>query len=98
MRTRRIIAKPFCNLVYFERDLPPARRGKDSKVLIVAPMAGHYLTLLRGTVRDILPDHEVYVTEWRDARRVPRSAGPSTSTTTSTTSLNYKAFPGRPRM
>ena len=75
VRTRRIIAKPFCNLVYFERDLPPARRGKDSKVLIVAPMAGHYPTLLRGTVRDILPDHEVYVTEWRDARRVPRSAG-----------------------
>ena len=51
VRTRRIIAKPFCNLVYFERDLPLARRGKDSKVLIVAPMAGHYPTLLRGTVR-----------------------------------------------
>jgi poly(3-hydroxybutyrate) depolymerase len=76
VRTRRVIAKPFCNLVYFERDLPPARRRKDSKVLIVAPMAGHYPTLLRGTVRDMLPDHEVYVTEWRDARRVPRSAGP----------------------
>jgi poly(3-hydroxybutyrate) depolymerase len=76
VRTRRIIAKPFCNLVYFERDLPLARRGKDSKVLIVAPMAGHYPTLLRGTVGDMLPDHEVYVTEWRDARRVPRSAGP----------------------
>ena len=76
VRTRRIVAKPFCNLVYFERDLPPARRRKDSKVLIVAPMAGHYPTLLRGTVRDMLPDHEVYVTEWRDARRVPRSAGP----------------------
>jgi poly(3-hydroxybutyrate) depolymerase len=76
VRARRAIAKPFCKLVYFERDLPPARRRKDSKVLIVAPMAGHYPTLLRGTVRDMLPDHEVYVTEWRDARRVPRSAGP----------------------
>jgi poly(3-hydroxybutyrate) depolymerase len=74
--TRRIIAKPFCNLVYFERDVSPAHRRKDSKVLIVAPMAGHYPTLLRGTVRDMLTDHEVYVTEWRDARRVPRSAGP----------------------
>jgi poly(3-hydroxybutyrate) depolymerase len=39
-------------------------------------MAGHFPTLLRGTVRDMLPDHEVYITEWRDARRVPRSAGP----------------------
>ncbi|HKA64158.1 MAG TPA: polyhydroxyalkanoate depolymerase [Methyloceanibacter sp.] len=76
VRRRRIIAKPFCNLVYFERDLPLARRRKDSKLLIVAPMAGHFPTLLRGTVRDMLPHHEVYITEWRDARRVPRSAGP----------------------
>ena len=75
VRERRLIAKPFCNLVYFERDLPPARRRKDNKVLIVAPMAGHFPTLLRGTVRDMLPDHEVYVTEWEDARRVPRAAG-----------------------
>jgi len=43
--------------------------------LIMAPMAGHFPTLLRGTVRDMLPHHEVYITEWRDARRVPRSAG-----------------------
>jgi poly(3-hydroxybutyrate) depolymerase len=76
VRTRRLIAKPLCNLVYFERDLSQARRSKDSKVLIVAPMAGHFPTLLRGTVRDMLPDHEVYITEWRDARRVPRAAGP----------------------
>ena len=76
VRPRRIVAKPFCNLVCFERDLPLARRRKDSKLLIVAPMAGHYPTLLRGTVRDMLPDHEIYVTEWRDARRVPRAAGP----------------------
>jgi len=76
VRPRRIIAKPFCNLVYFERELPLARRRKDSKLLIVAPMAGHYPTLLRGTVRDMLPGHDVYVTDWRDARRVPRAAGP----------------------
>jgi poly(3-hydroxybutyrate) depolymerase len=76
VRTRRLIAKPLCNLVYFERDLSQARRSKDSKVLIVAPMAGHFPTLLRGTVRDMLPDHEVYITEWRDARRVSRAAGP----------------------
>src|SRR6476660_5066294 len=42
VRTLRIIAKPFCNLVYFERDIPASRRPKDSKLLIVAPMAGHY--------------------------------------------------------
>ena len=39
-------------------------------------MAGHFPTLLRGTVRDLLPHHEVYVTEWQDARRVPRVGGP----------------------
>lgn len=75
VRERTIIAKPFCNLLHFERDLSPARRRKDSKVLIVAPMAGHFPTLLRSTVRDMLPGHEVYITEWEDARRVPRAAG-----------------------
>jgi len=75
--TRRTIAsRPFCNLVHFERDLPPAERKKAPKVLVVAPMAGHFATLLRGTVRDLLPDHDVYVTEWLDARFVPRAAGP----------------------
>src|SRR5262249_37019560 len=76
VRPRRIVAKPFCNLVCFERDLPLARRRKDSKLLIVAPMAGHYPTLLRGTVRDMLTDHEMYVTEWREARRGPPAPGP----------------------
>jgi poly(3-hydroxybutyrate) depolymerase len=52
------------------------RRHKDPKILLVAPMAGHFSTLLRGTVRDLLPHHEVYVTEWQDARFVPRVAGP----------------------
>ena len=76
VRARMIYAKPFCNLVHFERDLPPSRAKKDPKVLVVAPMAGHFATLLRGTVRDLLPDHDVYVTEWQDARFVPRAAGP----------------------
>ena len=52
------------------------RRLSDPKILIVAPLAGHFPTLLRGTVRDLLPDHEVYVTEWQDARFVPRADGP----------------------
>ncbi|MDJ0513203.1 MAG: polyhydroxyalkanoate depolymerase [Methyloceanibacter sp.] len=70
-----ILAKPFCNLVHFQRDLPPAVQKKDPKVLLVAPMAGHFATLLRGTARDLLPDHDVYITEWIDARFVPRVAG-----------------------
>ena len=75
VRERTVMVKPFCNLVHFERDVPASRRRKDNKVLIVAPLAGHFPTLLRSTVRDMLPDHEVYVTEWEDARRVPRTAG-----------------------
>ncbi len=73
---RTLVTKPFCNLVYFERDLSARRRNKDPKLLIVAPMAGHFPTLLRGTVRDLLPHYEVYVTEWQDARFVPRADGP----------------------
>jgi poly(3-hydroxybutyrate) depolymerase len=73
---RFLISKPFCNLIHFERDVSIWRRRRDPKLLIVAPLAGHYPTLLRGTVRDLLPDHEVYVTEWQDARFVPRAAGP----------------------
>jgi poly(3-hydroxybutyrate) depolymerase len=76
VRERTIISKPFCKLVHFERDVSRWRRMKDSKLLIVAPLAGHYPTLLRGTVRDLLPYYEVYVTEWQDARFVPRSEGP----------------------
>ncbi len=76
VRERTLISKPFCNLVHFEREVPRWRRRKDPKVLVVAPMAGHFSTLLRGTVRDLLPHHEVYVTEWQDARFVPRAAGP----------------------
>lgn len=74
VRQRTVLTKPFCNLIHFERDLPGSR-GKDPKVLVVAPMAGHFPTLLRGTIRDLLPDHDVYVTEWQDARFVPRAEG-----------------------
>jgi poly(3-hydroxybutyrate) depolymerase len=73
---RTIIEKPFCKLIRFERDVSRWRRLTDSKILIVAPLAGHYPTLLRGTVRDLLPDHDVYLTEWQDARFVPRGKGP----------------------
>jgi len=72
---RTVLSKPFCDLVHFARDVPATRKN-DPKVLVVAPMAGHFATLLRGTVRDLLPDHDVYVTEWLDARFVPRADGP----------------------
>ncbi|MAY61935.1 MAG: polyhydroxyalkanoate depolymerase [Rhizobiales bacterium] len=63
-------SKPFCNLVHFRRDLPAGHRP-DPKILLIAPMSGHYATLLRGTVETLLPKAEVYVTDWVDARMVP---------------------------
>ncbi len=73
--TERIVWKrPFCNLIHFERDLP-ANRRPDRKLLIVAPMSGHYATLLRGTVETLLPHAEVYITDWTDARTVPLTEG-----------------------
>lgn len=69
-------SKPWCDLLHFERDHDAllAARGTDipdPKVLFIAPMSGHYATLLRGTVEAFLPDHEVYITDWADARTVP---------------------------
>ena len=73
--TERVVwSKPFCNLIHFQRDVPSGRRT-DPKLLIVAPMSGHYATLLRGTVEAMLPHAEVYITDWVDARMVPLSAG-----------------------
>ena len=67
--------RPFCKLLHFERlfEHPPQR--PQPKVLIVAPMSGHYATLLRGTVEALLPRHDVYITDWMDARMVPVAAG-----------------------
>ena len=62
---------PFCNLLHFRREGPHLAHRNDPKVLIIAPMSGHYATLLRGTVTAMLPEHEVYVTDWIDARDVP---------------------------
>jgi poly(3-hydroxybutyrate) depolymerase len=66
--------RPFCNLIHFNRSIRASRRP-DPKALIVAPMSGHYATLLRGTVAAFLPNHEVYITDWVDARMVPLSEG-----------------------
>src|SRR5512137_2619303 len=70
--------KPFCRLLHFRRDLSgrPARRPADPRVLVVAPLSGHHATLLRDTVRALLPEHDVWITDWIDARQVPVSKGP----------------------
>ncbi len=69
--------RPFCKLIKFERLMPTKlrRRKPDPTVLLFAPLSGHHATLLRDTVRALLPNHEVYVTDWIDARTVPLSAG-----------------------
>ncbi len=67
-------SRPFGDLLHFRRELPQGRRP-DPKMLIVAPMSGHYATLLRGTVEAFLPKYEVYITDWADARTVPLVAG-----------------------
>jgi len=67
-------SKPFCNLLHFRRDVKEGRAG-DPKILLVAPMSGHYATLLRGTVDTFLPDADVYITDWIDARTVPVTEG-----------------------
>jgi poly(3-hydroxybutyrate) depolymerase len=63
---------PFCNLIHFERE----GSSRDPKVLLVAPLSGHHATLLRDTVRELLPDHDLYLTDWTDARLVPAADGP----------------------
>lgn len=67
--------RPFCRLLHFQRAFKHVPRRPQPKVLIVAPMSGHYATLLRGTVEAFLPNHEVYITDWRNARSVPVSEG-----------------------
>ena len=67
-----VVKKPLCHLLHFRKDSPdPGRR-----VLIVAPLSGHHSTLLRDTVRTMLRDFDVYITDWVDARMVPLSDGP----------------------
>jgi poly(3-hydroxybutyrate) depolymerase len=67
-----VLEKPFCKLIHFNRSGQVAK----NKVLLVAPLSGHHATLLKGTVDALLPDHEVYITDWADAREVPLEAGP----------------------
>ena len=75
----RTLSLPFCQLVHFKRcsDDPDALKQlrNDPVVLVVAPLSGHHATLLRDTVRALLRDHDVYITDWVDARMVPLDQG-----------------------
>ena len=67
-----MLKKPFCNLIHFDKK---EYTGHQPKLLIVAPMAGHHATLLRGTIQEMLSYSDVYVTDWIDASQVPLSDG-----------------------
>jgi poly(3-hydroxybutyrate) depolymerase len=64
--------KPFCRLLHFVKPGAPAR----PKVVVFAPLSGHFATLLRDTVRSLLADHDVWITDWIDAKEVPLAHGP----------------------
>ena len=76
---RVALEKPFCRLLRFKRYHDQAdglaRMKDDPTVLVVAPLSGHHATLLRDTVRTLLADHKVYITDWTDARMVPAAEG-----------------------
>jgi len=71
------VEKPFCKLIHFRKDKHAAKLKdlQQPKVLLVAPLSGHHATLLRDTVRALLTDHDVYITDWTDARMVPMDKG-----------------------
>jgi poly(3-hydroxybutyrate) depolymerase len=73
VHTNTVWSRPFCNITHFERAGTEDRR--DPRVLVVAPLSGHFATLLRDTVDALLPEHDVYVTEWVNARDVPIADG-----------------------
>jgi len=75
---RVVESKPFCKLVHFRKDLSEkeTKALKQPTVLLVAPLSGHHATLLRDTVQALLAEHDVYITDWIDARLVPLSEGP----------------------
>jgi poly(3-hydroxybutyrate) depolymerase len=66
-----VLDKPFCRLLHFQRATP----HRHPAALVVAPLSGHHATLLRDTVAAMLPDFDVYITDWVDARQVPLSEG-----------------------
>ena len=71
IREEIVFETPFCTLVHFKKE----NAHNLPRLLMVAPMAGHYATLLRDTVRDSLPYFDIYITDWKNARDVPISHG-----------------------
>ncbi len=72
VEVEKVLTKPFGDLIHFN---VTDRAPKPRKILLIAPMSGHYATLLRSTVVSLLPDAEVYVTDWHNARDIPVSEG-----------------------
>ncbi|OWU82341.1 polyhydroxyalkanoate depolymerase [Oceanicola sp. 22II-s10i] len=70
--TEKVVERPFGDLIHFK---VAGRETKHRRILLVAPMSGHYATLLRSTVQSLLPDCELYITDWHNARNIPVSAG-----------------------
>ena len=66
------LEKPFCRLLHFVKEGAPPQ----PRVIVFAPLSGHHATLLRDTVRTMIPDHDVWITDWIDAREIPITAGP----------------------
>jgi poly(3-hydroxybutyrate) depolymerase len=66
-----ILVKPFCNLIHFKQDT----KVKRPKLFLVAPLSGHHATLLKATIERLVADHDVYITDWLDAKNVPLSEG-----------------------
>src|SRR6202034_363575 len=71
VREEAAATTPFGTLLHFKKDIATAQ----PRVLMVAPLSGHFATLLRATVQTVLPDHNVYITDWHNARDVPLTAG-----------------------
>ena len=69
---KAVHATPFCDLLRFRRE----GGANDPKILLVAPMSGHFATLLRGTIQTLLRDHQVFITDWKNPRDVPLPHGP----------------------
>jgi len=80
VQQQTVMEKPFCRLLRFKRFTDESaaldQMRAQPSVLVVAPLSGHHATLLRDTVRTLLQDHKVYITDWIDARMVPAEAGP----------------------
>jgi poly(3-hydroxybutyrate) depolymerase len=70
-----VLRKAFGQLKHFRKDVAAGKIAAQQPLMIVAPMSGHYATLLRGTIERLLPKHDVFITDWRDAKLVPLSDG-----------------------